>query len=75
MQILTGNIDCFDLCARYSLHQDANAAIGKLQHSHNHGDGADFVEIVLLRFFLIEIFLACQKDHPVLAQRFIHRTD
>ena len=75
MQALTGNINAFDLRSRYSLDQDANAAVGKLQHSHNHGDGADFVEIVLLRFFLIEIFLACQKDHPVFPQRFVHRAD
>ena len=75
MQTVAPRINCFDMGSRNSLHQNANAAVWQFEHAHNDGHGANLVEIVLLRFFLVEILLAIEQDHALFAQSLIDGTD
>jgi len=64
-----------DARAAEALHQDADAAVGQLQHAHDDGDGADAVEILFARILVLKVLLRGQHDHAVLGQRLVDGVD
>ncbi|MCG3159280.1 MAG: hypothetical protein JMDDDDMK_00266 [Acidobacteria bacterium] len=64
-----------DFGARDTLHQDADASVGQLQHSHDDGHRAHVVKIALPRLFLVGIFLRGEHDHAVFGQRLVNSAD
>ena len=73
--VLPGGVHRLDFGAGKSLYEYSDATIRQLQHAHDHGRRAYFVEILGCRFFLVEIFLGSEQNHAILAQRFVHRAD
>jgi len=61
--------------ARESLDQDANASVRQFQHPHDHCRGSDRIQVFGSRFFLVEILLRGEQNHPVLSQRFVDGPD
>src|SRR6185369_5115563 len=51
------------------------AAVGQLQHAHDHGRGAERIQIALAGIVERRIFLRHQHDHPALRQGAVHRED
>ena len=64
-----------DARARQSLHEDANAAVGQLEHSHDDGDGAGAEEIFFARIFVLKILLSGEHDDAVLGEGLIDGVD
>src|SRR5581483_1498121 len=67
--------EVIDARAAQSLHQDADAAVGQLQHAHDDRDGADAIEILFARILVLEVFLRRQHDHAVFRERLIDGVD
>ncbi len=62
-----GQVD--DARAHHALHQDADAAVGQLEHAGDAGDGADVEQVVRLGVLGGAVALRHQHQQPVLGER------
>src|SRR6185369_8289538 len=64
-------IESRDACPREALHENTNAAVGHLEHSH-YRSGRPVVKQVLSDwFFLLEIALGDQHYHSIVGERLL----
>ncbi len=58
-----------------TLHQQADAPVGQLEHSHDRDDGADLVEVLGTRSLVGGVLLGAQHDDPLFGQGRVHGED
>ena len=67
--------DRVDARAGEALDEEADAAVGQLQHPHDRGDGADRVEVVRAAASRSGRPLRDEHDDPLLGEGRVHRVD
>ena len=75
LQVRLGLADVLDAGARQALDEDADAAVGQLEHPHDDGRGADAVEVGLARVLDRAVALRHQHDDAALGERAVDRQD
>ena len=65
--------EAVDADARNSLDQDAQPAVGQLQHADDQGDGSEPEQVPLGGFLHVRVLLGQQQDHPIGVQGDVDR--
>jgi len=57
------------------LHENLDPPVRQLEHAHDHGDSADFIDLVGGWILVPDIVLGSQQDHTITSQGIIHGLD